>query len=74
MLPNQPIVVFISAVRPVAHHAILVTSNTRPLAIFHLELMVDGRYEAAAVVGVVVLTTGVAILGRALGLRLGLRT
>jgi hypothetical protein len=37
--------------------------------------MVDGQYEAAAVVGVIVviLTTGVAIMARALGLRLGIR-
>jgi iron(III) transport system permease protein len=69
------IVAFITAVRNVAHVAILVTSNTRPLAMFQLNLMVDGQYEAAAVVGVtvVILTTGVAIMARALGLRIGMR-
>jgi iron(III) transport system permease protein len=76
VLLTVAIVAFISAVRNVAHVAILVTSNTRPLAMFQLNLMVDGQYEAAAVVGVivVVLTTGVAILARTLGLRLGIRT
>ncbi|HEY7064144.1 MAG TPA: iron ABC transporter permease [Chloroflexota bacterium] len=75
VLITVAIVAFISAVRNVAHVAILVTSSTRPLAMFQLNLMVDGQYEAAAVVGVivVVLTTGVAILARAFGLRLGVR-
>jgi len=38
--------------------------------------MVDGRYEAAAVVGIIVLllTTGVALLARLFGLRIGIRT
>jgi hypothetical protein len=37
--------------------------------------MVEGRYEAAAVVGVLVvlLTCGVAVVSRILGLRLGIR-
>jgi iron(III) transport system permease protein len=75
VLLTVAIVAFITAVRNVAHVAILVTSNTRPLAMFQLNLMVDGQYEAAAVVGVmvVILTTGVAILARTLGLRLGIR-
>ncbi len=75
VLLTVAIVAFISAVRNVAHVAILVTSSTRPLAMFQLNLMVDGQYEAAAVVGVivVVLTTGVAVLARAFGLRLGVR-
>jgi len=68
------IVAFISAVRNVAHVAILVTSGTLPLAMFQLNLMVDGRYEAASVVGVIVvlMTTGVAAVARAVGLRVGI--
>ncbi len=70
------IVAFISAVRNVAHVAILITSSTRPLAIFQLNLMNDGQYEVASVIGVIVvlMTTGVAVLGRALGLRLGMQS
>ncbi len=76
VLITVAIVAFISAVRNVAHVAILVTANTRPLAMYQLNLMVDGQYEAAAVIGVIVvlLTTGVAVLARALGLRLGIHT
>jgi iron(III) transport system permease protein len=70
------IVAFITAVRNVAHVAILVTSGNQPLAMFQLNYMVDGQYEAAAVVGVIVvlLTTGMAIVGRIFGLRMGMHT
>lgn len=76
VLITVAIIAFISAVRNVAHVAILVTSGTLPLAMFQLNLMVDGRYEAASVVGVIVvlMTTGVAILARAVGLRVGIHT
>ncbi len=75
VLSTVAIVAFISAVRNVAHVAILVTSNTQPLAIYQLNLMIDGRYEPAAVIGVVVvlMTTGVAVVGRSVGLRFGIR-
>jgi iron(III) transport system permease protein len=75
VLSTVAIVAFISAVRNIAHVAILVTSNTQPLAIYQLNLMIDGRYEPAAVIGVVVvlMTTGVAVAGRSLGLRFGIR-
>jgi hypothetical protein len=45
------------------------------MALLQLDYMVEGRYESAAVVGVLVvlLTTGVAIVGRTIGLRFGLR-
>jgi iron(III) transport system permease protein len=74
VLITVAIVAFISAVRNVAHVAILVTSGTLPLAMFQLNLMVDGRYEAASVVGVIVvlMTTGIAIVARAVGLRVGI--
>jgi iron(III) transport system permease protein len=66
---------FVSAARNVSAMALLATSGTRPMALLQLDYMVEGRYESAAVVGVLVvlLTTGVAIVGRAIGLRFGLR-
>ena len=66
---------FISAARNVSTVALLATSGTRPLSLLQLDFMVEGRYEAAAVVGVivVVLTTGIALLARIFGLRLGVR-
>jgi iron(III) transport system permease protein len=65
---------FITAARNVSAVALLATSATRPLSLLQLDLMFEGRYEAAAVVGVVVvaLTTGVALAARLLGLRGGL--
>ena len=69
-------VAFIAAARNVAGIALLVTSQNRPLAMLQLDYMVDGRYEAAAVVGVIVmlLTSGVALFARLFGLKLGIRT
>jgi iron(III) transport system permease protein len=68
-------VAFIAAVRNVAGVALLVTSQNRPLAMLQLDYMVDGRYEAAAVVGMIVmlLTSGVALVARGLGHRTGIR-
>ncbi len=65
---------FITAARNVSAVALLATGATRPLSLLQLDLMFEGRYEAAAVVGVVVvvLTTGVALTARLLGLRGGL--
>ncbi len=65
---------FISATRNISHVALLVTSSNRPLAMLQLDYMADARYEAAAVVGtvVVLLTVGVALLARHFGLRVGL--
>ena len=70
------LVAFIAAARNIAGIALLVTSQNRPLAMLQLDYMVDGRYEAAAVVGVIImlLTSGVALLARLFGLRLGMRT
>jgi iron(III) transport system permease protein len=65
---------FISAARNVSTVALVATSRVRPLSLMQLDLMVDGRYESAAVVGVVVvaMTTGIALIARMFGLRLGL--
>jgi len=62
---------FISAARNVATVALLATSSTRPLSLLQLDMMVQGSYESAAVVGVIVavLTTGIAVIARLLGLR-----
>jgi iron(III) transport system permease protein len=67
---------FISAARKVSHVALLATGANLPLALLQLDFMVEGRYEAASVVGmiVVVMTIGVALLGRLAGLRLGIRS
>jgi iron(III) transport system permease protein len=66
---------FISAARDVASVALLATGETKTLALLQLDFMVEGRYETAAVVSLVVIlmTTGVAVLARSLGLRIGIR-
>ncbi|HLH23785.1 MAG TPA: iron ABC transporter permease [Chloroflexota bacterium] len=66
---------FISAARNVSTVALLATSGTRPLSLLQLDFMVEGRYEAAAVVGVIVvlLTTGIALVARVFGLRVAVR-
>ncbi|HLA28415.1 MAG TPA: hypothetical protein VJZ49_11025, partial [Syntrophales bacterium] len=66
---------FISSARNISHVALLVTSANQPLSMLQLGFMADARYEAAAVVGtvVVILTVGVALIARFFGLRLGLR-
>jgi iron(III) transport system permease protein len=67
---------FIHAARDISNVALLATSGSRTLALLQLDFMVSGRYESAAVVAtiVMVLTTGVALLARFLGLRVGIRT
>jgi iron(III) transport system permease protein len=66
---------FISASRNVANIAVLASNDNRPLALLQLDYMVDGRYEVAAVVGMIVvfLTIGVAIMARMLGKRFGIQ-
>jgi iron(III) transport system permease protein len=67
---------FIHAARDISNVALLANSSTRTLALLQLDFMVSGRYESAAVVATIVmlLTTGVALLARFLGLRVGIRT
>jgi iron(III) transport system permease protein len=69
-------IAFVAAARDVSTVVLLATSATRPLSLLQLDYMVEGRYEAAAVVGVlvVILTTGVALTARIVGLRFGLKT
>ncbi|MQA66999.1 MAG: ABC transporter permease subunit [Alphaproteobacteria bacterium] len=66
---------FISAARDVASVALIATAETKTLALLQLDFMVEGRTEPAAVVSLVVvaMSTGVALLARALGLRIGIR-
>ena len=65
---------FIAAARNVSTVALIASSRTRPLSLLQLDFMVDSRYESAAVVGVivVVLTAGIALISRLLGLRAGI--
>jgi iron(III) transport system permease protein len=66
---------FIAAARDVSTVVLLSASATRPLSLLQLDLLAQGNYEAAAVVGVIVvlLTTGVALLARLGGLKLGIQ-
>jgi iron(III) transport system permease protein len=67
------IVSFVVSIRNVSNIALLTTSQNQTLAIMQMNYMADGSYEGASVLGVivVVLTTGVAILARILGLKVG---
>jgi iron(III) transport system permease protein len=66
---------FISAARDIASVALVATAETKTLALLQLDYMVEGRYETAAVTSfiVIILSTGIALLARALGLRVGIR-
>jgi iron(III) transport system permease protein len=66
---------FIGATRDVASVALIATAQTKTLALIQLDYMVDGRYETAAVVSLVVvfMSTGVAVVARLFGLRIGIR-
>ena len=66
---------FIFAARDVSTVALLATKETRTLSLLQLDYMMDGNYERAAVLSIVVIavTTGVALLARMFGLRLGIR-
>jgi len=66
---------FISAARDISSVALLASHETKTLSLLQLDYMVEGRWESAAVISVVVvaLTTGVAFVARLLGLRVGVR-
>ncbi|HTM10792.1 MAG TPA: iron ABC transporter permease [Verrucomicrobiae bacterium] len=66
---------FIHAARDISNVALLATSSSRTLALLQLDFMVSGRYESAAVVATIVmlLTTGVALIARLVGIRVGIR-
>jgi iron(III) transport system permease protein len=69
------VLTFVSAARATSLIVLLSTGPTQPLSILQLQYLANGQFETAAVVGVIVLllTTGVAVLARVLGLRLGLQ-
>jgi iron(III) transport system permease protein len=76
MAPSLAVVgvlAFSAAARATSHVALLATHNTQPLSILQLNLLTDNNFEAASVIGVFILlmTVGVAIVARLLGLRLG---
>jgi iron(III) transport system permease protein len=76
MAPSLAVVgvlAFSAAARATSHVALLATHNTQPLSILQLNLLTDNNFEAASVIGVFILllTVGVAIIARLLGLRLG---
>jgi iron(III) transport system permease protein len=64
---------FIAAARDISTVVLLTTDTTQPLSILQLDFMVDGRYESASVIGVIIMlmTVGVALVARVLGLRIG---
>jgi iron(III) transport system permease protein len=66
---------FALSVRNVSGVVLLGTGNTRPLSLLQLDYMVEGLYEPASVVGIVLvlLTTSVAVLARLYASRFELR-
>jgi iron(III) transport system permease protein len=66
---------FIAASRDIASVALLASNSSKTLSLLQLDYMVDGRWEDAAVVSVVVMlvTTGAAFVARLCGIRLGVR-
>ncbi|HEY4723316.1 MAG TPA: ABC transporter permease subunit, partial [Anaerolineae bacterium] len=69
------ILIFAVAARNVANIAMIVTADNRPLAMLQVEYMVDGVYEPAAVVGVVIvlITSSVSAIAVLIGRRAGVR-
>jgi iron(III) transport system permease protein len=67
------ILIFANAVRAVSLVALLSTRPIQPLAVLQLDYLADGSFEAASVVGVIILllSVGVALLGRWVGLQHG---
>ena len=76
VLLSAALYIFSTAARNVATIVMIATGGNRPLALLQIDYMIDGQYEAASIVGVliVLLTWGVAMLARALGRRFGFRT
>jgi iron(III) transport system permease protein len=66
---------FIWAAQNVSTVVLLASHDTRTLALLTLDFLAEGLREAAAVntVIIVALTTGVALMARYLGLRVGIR-
>jgi iron(III) transport system permease protein len=67
---------FITSARDVASVVLVATAGTKTLSLVQLDYMIQGRYGPAAVISLVVvlMSTGVAVLARLFGLRIGLRS
>jgi iron(III) transport system permease protein len=67
---------FSSAARNVANIVMIVSGSNRPIAMLQVDYMVDGQYERASVVGVIIvlMTLGVVWIARIVGRRFGFRT
>lgn len=65
---------FAGAARNVSTVALLATSDTRPISLLQVDYMIEGYYEAGAVVGViiVIMTSSAAFVARLFGQRNGL--
>ena len=68
------VLAFAGAAAATSHVALLATHGNQPLSILQLNLLSHNDFEAASVIGVfiLVMTVGVAIVARFLGLRVGL--
>jgi iron(III) transport system permease protein len=68
------VLTFATAARATSVVALLSSRNIQPLSMLQLDHMSDGAFERASVIGVLilVLTTGVALLGRWVGSRAGI--
>lgn len=68
------VLAFVTATRAVSTPVLLSSRDTQTLSVFQLKFIEAGDLEAASVVGVVVLilSTGVALVARLFGLKLGL--
>jgi iron(III) transport system permease protein len=66
---------FITAARDVASVALVAVAGTKTLSLVQLDYMVQGRYGSAAVISfvVILMSTGLALLARLFGLRVGIR-
>ena len=77
VLPTAVVVfvtIFASAARSTSHFALLSTSENKPLSLLQLDMMADGRLEAATVVGIILLflAIGVALIIRKQGMKSGI--
>jgi iron(III) transport system permease protein len=68
------VLAFASAAASTSHVALLATQGNQPLSVLQLNLLSHNDFEAASVIGVFILlmTVGVAVTARLLGLRVGL--
>jgi iron(III) transport system permease protein len=66
---------FISATRDVTTIVLLATAETKTLALLTLDFVSEGLRESAAVMAVVIalLTSGIALIARVVGLQVGLK-